>query len=218
MISFIIIGKNVINTIELCIHSVRSFTNSNNISNYEILYVDSDSSDGSVSVSLRLNVKVIIISGHVNAAIARNVGAQFAKGSIFFFIDGDMELTSDFYNYIFDNRTNELIYPRVSGLIHDKFYDKDFSFKYMNLANLTLDTHFRPFSGGLMIIERSLWELNKGMDERLIRNQDLDFGLRSTNKGFPILIVNKLFAIHHTISYFDKKRMKDFFLSKAHFE
>ena len=66
-----------------------------------------------------------------------------------------------------------------------------------------------------MIIEKELWEKIDGFDERLIRNEDLDFGFRLSKIGFPALLDNHLFAFHHTIEYSDKSRALDFYFSKA---
>ena len=41
---------------------------------------------------------ILVVTGEVNAAIGRNTGAKNAIGDILFFIDGDMELVTDFYN------------------------------------------------------------------------------------------------------------------------
>ncbi len=66
-----------------------------------------------------------------------------------------------------------------------------------------------------MLVEQKYWKSMGGMDDRLIRNQDLDFGLRMAKFGYPALFDNHLFAIHHTISYYDKKRFTDFYLGYA---
>ena len=56
-----------------------------------MIYVDSDSRDDSIDiVNSFKNVEVYKISGKINAALARNIGAQKSRGNILVFIDGDM--------------------------------------------------------------------------------------------------------------------------------
>ena len=66
-----------------------------------------------------------------------------------------------------------------------------------------------------MIIEKSLWESAGGMDERLTRSQDHDLGFRLAKSGYPAKMYNHIFAIHHTVSYFEKKRLRSFIFSDA---
>ena len=48
-------------------------------------------------------VKIYIITGKFNAAIARNIGAKEAKGDVFF-IDGDMEILPDFLPLVYNEK------------------------------------------------------------------------------------------------------------------
>jgi glycosyltransferase involved in cell wall biosynthesis len=214
MISFIIIGINIQKTIALCIESVIRFININEISAYEIIYVDSNSTDNTIKIVQNYNIRVILIKGEVNAAIGRNVGVKHSSGNILFFVDGDMELLPDFYKYVFDTKTEEPEYPFVYGYWQDKLYDSNFKYLFTQDVSIPDKPIFVNTTGGLMIIERFLWDKVGGMDERLIRSQDHDIGLRLAKIGFPAKRYNSLFAIHHTISYTNKKRFKKFFLSK----
>jgi len=47
----------------------------------------------------------------------------------------------------------------------------------------------------------------KGMKTKYRKNQDLDFGLRLAKYGVRLLRFSDAIAIHHTISYLDKKRV-----------
>lgn len=217
MLSFIIIGKNIENTVELCINSINQFIKENSIEKYEIIYVDSDSKDKSIDIAKNYSIQVLQISGNVNAAIARNSGAKFSNGEVLFFIDGDMEILPEFYNNIFFSNSIELKYPFVNGYWEDRFYDKEFNYLRSRSVKLPKKSRFIPTTGGLIIIKKELWERVNGMDERLIRSQDHDLGFRLTKIGYPAKRYNQLFAIHHTVSYFDKKRFIYFIFSKALF-
>jgi glycosyltransferase involved in cell wall biosynthesis len=217
MISFIVIGKNIQTTIDICLSSIFHFIDINRISSFEIIYVDSNSSDDSVNLARSYPIEIIEISGTVNAAIGRNAGAKKAKGEILFFLDGDMELLPEFFNSVFDVATKRLNYPFTNGLMKEKYYDIENNFLYSRDEKIGDKPHFEHVTGGLIIIEKKLWNEMGGMDERLIRNEDLDFGLRMSKIGFPVLKDNHFWIIHHTISYLEKERFSNFFISKSLF-
>jgi glycosyltransferase involved in cell wall biosynthesis len=216
MISFIIIGKNIANTIAICLSSVDKFIEENTIVSSELIYVDSNSVDDSVKIASQFAVKIIQLEGKVNAAVGRNVGVNHSKGDVLFFIDGDMEILPDFYEHVF-NGVGKLSYPFSNGFWIDRLYDGNFNFLYSEDINLPEKPFFSSTTGGLMIIQRELWESVGGMDERLTRSQDHDLGFRLEKKGFPSKRYNKLFAIHHTVSYFERNRLGNFLFSKALF-
>lgn len=215
MISFIIIGRNIENTVSICIESAFQFIKKNSINKYEIIYIDSNSSDNTINIVKKFPIQIIAISGTVNAAIGRNVGAKNANGEILFFIDGDMELVPDFYQHVFSGDTEMLEYPFVNGYWQDKYYDNKFNFLYTEKLIIPDMPDYINVTGGLMIVTKELYERVGGMDERMIRSQDHDIGLRLAKIGFPAKRYNHLFAIHHCISYFDKKRFIIFIFGKT---
>src|SRR5690606_12871289 len=122
MISFIVIGKNVEYTITKCLDSIINSVKKNEIDIYEIIYIDSNSTDNSIRlVQSYRNVTSIILSNKPNAAIARNLGFKKSTGSELIFIDGDMELVADFLPEILDEN-HQLKYDFVSGDLINYFY------------------------------------------------------------------------------------------------
>lgn len=217
MISFIIIGKDIEKTIKLCIESVIHFIKINRIIDYEIIYIDSDSKDKTIDFVKKYSVKIYKIIGDVNSAVGRNIGAKKAQGEFLFFIDGDMELLSGFYNNVFNGEFNVPYYQFISGHHRHLHYDGNFNYLYTIDEVVPDKSHYSDVTGGLMIVKKELWEKLGGMDEKLIRNQDVDFGLRMSKLGFPVLVINHYFVNHHTISYYESNRIKYFFTSKALF-
>ncbi len=89
--SFIVIGKNEGWKLSLCFQSILNCIEKNRIDNYEIIYVDSRSTDDSIERAKKIpNIKIFSIIGKCNAAIARNIGCKEAQVDILFFFDGDM--------------------------------------------------------------------------------------------------------------------------------
>lgn len=217
MISFVVIGRNVEKTIANSISSIFNFISKNEISSFEVIYVDSTSKDQSISIARNYPIKIIQLEGQVNAAVGRNEGANAAKGDILFFIDGDMELLPECYEHFFVSE-NQLVHPFLSGNIINQYYLENYQ-KITNICRPKIkgplrDFQYRKMTGGLFLIESQHWDKIGGMDTRFCANEDIDFGLMMCSIGlkqrfYPNLIV----AIHHTISYYHSKRFSEFIVS-----
>ncbi len=206
VISFIVIGMNEVKTVGLTMKSILRYTSYNKIDNYEIIYVDSRSTDNSIDIVKEFKeVKIFEITGEINAAIARNIGAIEAEGDIFIFLDADMEIEREFHNVVFNN--NRLIYPFISGQLKNIFYNENWLKvkETLHFPNLKKDRYY-PETGGFFIIKKDLWFLVDGMRTKYRRSQDIDFGLRLAKRGVLLLRKKELFVIHHTVSYLDKRR------------
>ncbi len=208
MLSFIVIGKNEGERIYKCHKSICTFCNVNNINEYEIIYVDSNSVDNSIEFSKKYSDIVLRIVGDINAAVARNVGASAAVGSVLFFVDGDMELVPDFYSFAFND--GKLKYPFISGNFINNYFDKKGVYLYSQeykRSKPKQDEEFQSTTGGLFIVSRELWKNNKGMDSKFTTGEDLDFGLRLSKQGFKLLRINQPFAYHNTLHYNDRQKL-----------
>ena len=203
MVSFIIIGKNEGQKLVNCIKSVKEFTDKEKVGKYEIIYVDSQSTDDSVSYAINQGIdKVFVIDGKCNAAIARNIGAKEAVGDILFFLDGDMELLPGFWKKIVNER-GKMIYPVVSGIENDVLYNNDWDYiitRYRRKFKPGKDRYTSTL-GGLLCINRGLWRIVGGFDPRLNMNEDLDYGVLLANKGFKLCRKPDLWVNHHTRFY-----------------
>ena len=206
MISFVIIGKNEGERLEKSILSVLNVIKLDYIKESEIIYVDSNSSDDSLSIAKSMGVRTFLITGECNAAIARNIGAKESKGDILFFLDGDMEILPGFLHNII--KDGNMIYPFVSGIFDDVVYNQEWEYQHtsrrikLNEGDADLIEYT---TGGLFIIERALWEKVGGMDSRFTKSQDYDLGLRLAKLGIPLHRKAILLAKHHTVSYYRRK-------------
>jgi len=201
------IGRNEAKTIKKTIESIYGYVSFNDINAYEIIYVDSKSTDNSLEIVQKFKeVKIFEITGEISAAIGRNIGAKEAKGDVFVFLDADMEIEKTFHDAVFEN--NKLIYPFVSGQLKNIFYNEkweliDENFQFSNLK----EDKFVATTGGYFIIEKELWDSVKGMKTKYQYGEDLDLGLRLAKKGTLLLRKKELFVIHHTIDYQNEVRM-----------
>ena len=208
MISFIVIGKNEAKNLNRCFKSIIETISYNKLSEYEIIYIDSNSTDNSIEIAQSFSeIKIFKITGIFNAAIARNIGAKESKGNVLFFIDGDMEIIPEFLPMVY-SKNYGLRYNFVSGQFIDYYYDDNgrFLHKAKYYGNLRKERK-ESTTGGLFLIKNETWKSVNGMNTKYKRNQDFDLALRLSKKGVKLLRKKELLARHYTISYNDSRRM-----------
>ena len=85
-ISFIVIGRNEGWKLDKCLQSIVDTIEFNQYKNYEIIYVDSNSTDDSIERAKKYDkIKIFKLTCDANPAIARNVGAKEAFSIYFSF-------------------------------------------------------------------------------------------------------------------------------------
>jgi glycosyltransferase involved in cell wall biosynthesis len=203
MISFIVIGRNEGWKLKKCFDSIFFAILHNNISDYEVIYVDSQSTDTSISIAKSYgNLKIYQLDGDLNAAIARNVGAMESSGDLLYFIDGDMEIYADFLKNLITLKPLQDDYIFISGQIITNYYDNNWkllkSEELFQLKNLDC---YDETNGGAFIIQKVIWEKVNGMRTKYKRSQDIDMNYRLTKKGYRIYRYSDNIVLHHTIQY-----------------
>lgn len=209
-ISFIVIARNQVATIEACLESVFRAARVAAVPSFETIYVDSASTDGSVASVLdrfRDAVRIVRLTGAMNAAIARNVGASVATGDVLFFVDGDMELDPGFLREALGTG-HWLVHPVVTGQLPEKTYDRHGRFVADAPDRYRIRRReFRAELGGVFVIDRALFETIGGFTPELRCNEDLDLGLRLARAGTLSLALPHPIALHHTVEYLDWTRI-----------
>jgi len=202
-ISFIVIGKNEAKTL---VKSIQSIFNVQKelLQDYEseIIYVDSGSEDDSADLASSSGYvdKVYVLDGEVNAAIARNVGADNSNGSILCFLDADMFLYRQcFFEILGKIETGGEDF--VSSDLIDIEYDRFGNVQRQSKRYKVAVNRYETTTGGFFVIKKSAWDLVGGMKNAFRRNQDLDLGLRLAKNGIKLLRVSCTAVRHHTIAY-----------------
>ena len=96
-VSVIIVNHNGIDFVNTCIRSVLN----NNYHNFEIIFVDNASTDGSLEYVRKTfgsdyRLRIIENPGSVGPAVGRNRGAKLAKGKYLIFLDNDTQAERNF--------------------------------------------------------------------------------------------------------------------------
>lgn len=218
MISFIVIGKNEGPKLTNCLNSIKKAIELNEIISYEIIYVDSNSTDDSlIRARLFSDVNCYKIHGACNAAIGRNIGAKVSKGDVLFFIDGDMEILHNFLPLVYDPY-NGLKYNFVSGNAINYNYNYNGTIVSKTKTKFTDKCDkFEITTGGIFLITRTLWMNAGGMKSKFTYNEDLDLGIRLALTQNKLLRKKEIIAIHHTVPYKNTQRMWKMLFSKAEF-
>tara|TARA_Y100000588_G_C14239134_1_gene918599 strand:+ start:245 stop:1195 length:951 start_codon:yes stop_codon:yes gene_type:complete len=201
--SVIVIGRNEGENLQKCFDSISKVKETVRVA--ECIYVDSDSTDQSLRMANEhASVDIVIkISGEINSAIARNVGADKSTGEILFFVDGDMEICPTFLEGIWTTDGVELVHPVITG---DMINVIDGEQQYYYGKPLESDQYTNQ-NGGLFMIERDIWIRFGGMDNRFKRSQDLEFFLRLDLNGIKILRKREVLCYHNTYQYHHQKRI-----------
>lgn len=194
----------------MCLASIEKATRHSGVDRYELVFVDSGSTDGTperVRELLGDKVTIVSVTGHKNAAIARNAGASVAQGDAFFFIDGDMEVGPDFLKAALGPDGLPL-HPVTSGQLPEKFYDDNGNFLADGPDRYKVKADgYRSELGGISLIRRDVFEEVGGFKPELRVNEDVDLGLRLSEAGYKTYALARTMATHHTVEYFHWSRL-----------
>ena len=205
LVSVVIVGQNEKNTIQDCITSIFEQT----YPNFEIIYVDEKSSDGTYekatgltnySKSFKNCKRYLTLSLEANSpAIGRNFGVKFARGIIIAFTDADCIAEKDWLVNLVKylpkemgmiGGPNELKHFKTSKILDviDKvlgtYLGSGGSPQFLKIKNLS-EVYALPTNN--LAIQKSLFEKFGGFDERLTYNEDSDFSIRMLKDGYKII-------------------------------
>lgn len=208
-LSIIVIGRNEGNRLIKCFESI--FNAQPPYGNWEILYVDSESTDGSSLKAAALGIKVIEIPAqNATPGAARNAGWRKAKGNYIFFLDGDTILNPDFILEALPLFSD----PHVAVVCGQRkeLYPND------SIYNRVMDLDWNGPSGdveacgGDAIVRRTVLEDVDGYDPFLAAGEEPEMCRRIREKGYRIVRMNTLMTHHdlgmHCFSQYWKRAFR----------
>lgn len=186
--------------IEKAVNSVLGQT----YKDYELIVVDDGSTDGSLDIVLRLlgkegNHQRVVSQTNAGVSMARNKGAELAKGDYICFLDSD-----DWWEPTFLEGMNRLIETCPdAGLYGTGFYlikngkkriapiglSSDFKIGYINYCQVYAQTLCMPITSSSVAIPREVFNNSGRFRRGITLGEDFDLWIRIALK-YPVALIN----------------------------
>ncbi|MGB7063201.1 MAG: glycosyltransferase family 2 protein [Candidatus Zixiibacteriota bacterium] len=213
----------------------------------EIIVVDNDSWDGSVSMLKEKHPEVVLVENQENVGFAKacNQGAEIATGRYFFFLNPDSEITYGTHDRILRFMDSHAeVGVGGCGLYYPDGKAQVSAYKFTSLSNLVgralllysflprnrltapfFRDYLRPgeptegVCGGAMVVRREAFEGVGSFDESLfLYYEDEDLCYRMKQRGWETATIPETRIIHHYDQSSKKNiRMAIFSCHRSHF-
>jgi glycosyltransferase involved in cell wall biosynthesis len=206
-VGIVVIGRNEGNRLEACFSSLRDLQTS-------IVYVDSGSSDNSVSIAKNFTDQIIELDSSTpfSAARARNEGYEMLmewhpRIKYIQFIDGDCTLSPGWINAAAHELDNDPRLAAVTGSLLEKnpnysIYNRLCAMEWKSPAGEI--TYFGAF-GGISMIRGSVLQETGGFNPAVIAGEEPELAARMSKAGYKIRKLDHAMAIHDAnIMYFSQ--------------
>ena len=192
----VVIGRNEGERLRRCLESIVS-------KDVRIVYVDSDSTDGSVETARQYGAKVVELDTSIPfcAARARNAGYQrlvesHPQLSYVQFIDGDCEIIGDWLPFGVESLLNRPDHAIVAGWLREKYPEISI---YNRLGDL--EWNFAGAGavnsvGGIFMIRREAFDSVGGFDSTLAAGEEPELCQRLIRKGWRLVKLDRDMALH----------------------
>ena len=188
-VTFVVIGRNEGKLLEQCFLSILQFSKN-------IIYVDSNSDDNSVEIAKRLNINNILQlkSNFYSASLGRYVGAKNVKTKYIQFVDGDMELDSNWIGKGIHYLEKNISIAAVIG------FKKVFKNNMENFKILSDKKDWQPdYLGGAILIKTDMYHEIGGFDPKLKSEEERDLYVRLKHQGYQAWYLHTLFGSHYDL-------------------
>ncbi|MFY0632000.1 MAG: glycosyltransferase family 2 protein [Flavobacteriaceae bacterium] len=213
-LSIIIVNYNGEIYLDNCLNSINKYCSS---MSYEVIVVDNNSSDNSISILKEKHKDVQIVESKKNLGFAggNNIGVKQAKGEIILLLNNDTILKSNFSAIISDVKKENIGAVTIQMLDGDEAYVPSFGkfpspMDLIRIANLNdireemVSGEFtKPvysvdwISGSFLLVKKKDWELVNGLDEDYFMYvEDVDFCKKLYNLNKQILFYPEYSYIH----------------------
>jgi glycosyltransferase involved in cell wall biosynthesis len=187
ILSIIIPTLNESKNIERVIQSIKNSI-SYNSKDIEIIVIDSPKTNDNTLELAKLNGAITDVIGPERSS-QRNKGASLARGQFLYFVDADMEFSSNLLKCILENLNNEniLVIPeRVTG--------SSIYCKAINLEKQIYDNN-QKISAARIMTKYAFVSIN-GYDNSMISGEDWDLSSRLIDSGKKIKFLKEV-IFHH---------------------
>lgn len=214
LVSVIIPSYNSSKTIRYCLDAVFN----QNYKHIEVLVVDDHSSDDSEEIVKEYDCTLLKTPQNGGPSLARNVGAEAAKGEILFFVDSDVEMLPDAIVNCMEEFDAHPDAGSVCGVYTDKMLIDDGAVEdYRNLQSYYWRQTSVGYVNALFVsigaIRKDVYFEMGQFNNRLRQSEDLEFGMRIAAK-YKILLSSRVMGSHDHDDTL-KRLLKNFFQRAA---
>ncbi len=194
-VGVVVIGRNEGERLLTCLKSLANFK-------MRVVYVDSGSTDGSVSAAQSLGASVVNLDMQqpFTAARARNEGAQYliehAPGVRYIqFVDGDCEVVHSWLPVAFEQLEKNSQLAVVCGRRRERYPDATF---YNYMCDLEWNTPIGDAKacGGDALIRIKAFQAVNGFNDTLIAGEEPDMCLRMRTQSWKITRLDAEMTLH----------------------
>ena len=186
-LSVVVIGRNEGERLRRCLTSIRDRNPIRGL--VEVIYVDSNSTDGSPALATTFGAQVIELdAARPSAALARNAGWRAAAAPWILFLDGDTILHPAFPRLALRN-AGEASVAAVWGHRREIAPTANFFHRVLDL-DWVYAPGVTPFCGGDALFRRAALEQVDGFNETLIAGEEPELCTRLRARGFQILHID----------------------------
>ena len=191
-VSIVVIGKNEANNLDATFQAINNINFPKN--NFEVIYVDTNSTDNSVEIAKIYTNKVFTEKREWSTpGLARNKGIIEAKFEIVHFLDGDITIDKEYIKKAVD-KIQEPNIDSVYGYLEEKSKEGVNDVLLAHWAGRKEGYHEATGAGGTYL-KSALLTIN-GYDERIRKGQETELGERFLDAGFKIWFMNEPMGIH----------------------
>jgi cellulose synthase/poly-beta-1,6-N-acetylglucosamine synthase-like glycosyltransferase len=193
-VSVVVIGRNEGTRLIDCLRSVHAAQWTD--LRYELIYVDSGSSDGSADHAAALGAHVICVQPvRPSAALGRNAGWRTAKAPLVLFLDGDTLLHPEFVNAAVQALRDHPERAAIWGHRRERY-------PMHSVFNRVLDLDWvypagdTAFCGGDALFSRSALAEVGGFNDSLIAGEEPELCARLRQRGWRIWHIDHPMTLH----------------------
>jgi len=205
MLSIVVIGKNESENLPLVISTLNKFRQQAKFKT-QMIYIDSNSSDQSVEIAKSFFDEIYVLSPSNNlcASAGRYMGTLKAVYEWILYLDGDMEVCSEFIEFLC-NKLEQLntshgyvgryVYYYNDGTIRD------------NTLNYKTDGQIVTHHGGAVLLRKSSIIDAGNWNPCIFSNEEIELYTRLRSNQYNVVFVDKPMIKHYTEQYTSMKKL-----------
>ena len=193
-LSIVIIGRNEEKSIGKCLEAALSAAQE--ISNTEIIFVDSASTDKTVSVVQSFGVRVISLlpTMKLSPSAGRYVGSQYAQGEYILFVDADTLVYKNFLSAAIKHFENNPKIAGINGWIDD-LNEKGEMLKDVE-PRFDKITDVKWLRGPCCLYRKAALQINGSFNPYLMVEEEAELGLRLIKNHWKLCVLPVPMACH----------------------